>query len=45
MKAKLANILNTGCKAAVNLCLAYGVYIILGRFSVVLFGEPKFPEE
>lgn len=45
MKAKLAGILNSGCKAAINLCLAYGVFIILGQYSVVLFGEPEFPQD
>ncbi|MGN0132343.1 MAG: hypothetical protein ACI4AA_07880 [Lachnospiraceae bacterium] len=44
MKAKLAKILNSGCKAAVNLCLAYGVFMILGHHSFILFGEPEFPE-
>lgn len=45
MKAKLFNILNSGCKAAINLCLAYGVFIIMGRHSLVLFGEPEFPQD
>lgn len=45
MKQKLANILNSGTKAAINLCLAYGIFIIIGKYSLVLFGEPEFPQD
>ena len=45
MKAKLAKILNSCCKAAINLCLAYGVFIIIGQHCFVLFGEPEFPQD
>lgn len=45
MKAKLSTILSSGCKAAINLCLAYGAFIIIGAHSLVLFGEPEFPQD
>lgn len=44
MKAKLFKFFNSTGKYMISFCLAYAAIIRIGHFSLVLFGEPKFPE-
>lgn len=44
MKAKLLKFFNSTGKYLIGFCLAYGAVIRIGHFSLILFGEPKFPE-
>lgn len=44
MKAKLLKFFNSTGKYLISFCLAYAAVLRIGRLSLLLFGEPKFPE-
>ncbi len=42
---KSHKLLNSVGKAAIKFGLAYSAFIFLGGWSIILFGEPEFPQE
>lgn len=44
MKNKFLRFFNSTGKYLLSFCLAYGAIIRIGRLSLILFGEPEFPE-